>query len=150
MFAGAYRFGSCATTHVTTWSPVMPYGRGIMRLPDRQVVIGGRLAAPPTRNLTSSSHWYVASPPQATVHLRATRLDRDAAPIQFAAVGYSTTELLPDRWNREWHYRTSTDSPDLFPTLVGCWKIQLLDFDPEADVVVVELRGIIGPPRVAG
>ncbi|TMB77312.1 MAG: hypothetical protein E6J52_06115 [Chloroflexi bacterium] len=149
MFAGAYRFGSCATTTVTTWSPVMPFGRGIMRLPDRRVVIGGRLAAPPTRNLTSNSQWYVASSPKPMIQLRATRLDRNPPPIDFAAVGYSTTELLPSEWDRGWYYRTATTS-DVFPTLAGCWKIQLLDLDPEADVIVVELRGIIGPPRVAG
>ena len=64
-------------------------------------------------------------------------------------MGYSTTELLPSEWDRGWYYRTATTS-DVFPTLAGCWKIQLLDLDPEADVIVVELRGIIGPPRVAG
>jgi hypothetical protein len=113
-----------------------------MRLPDRPVIIGGRLGTAPTRNLTTFAQWYIAAEPQPMIHLRATRLDRDALPIEFDAIGYATPELYPAEWNRGWYYRTSPAAGALFPTTAGCWKIQLLDAR-EDDVVVVELRGVI-------
>jgi hypothetical protein len=142
MFAGAYRFGSCATTPALIWSLVMPYGRGILRLPDRPVIIGGRLATAPTRNLSTFAQWYVAARPEPMIRLRATRLDRDAPPIEFDAIGYATPEQYPAEWDRGWYYRTSPAAGDLFPTTAGCWKVQLMDAR-EDDVVVVELRGVI-------
>jgi hypothetical protein len=142
MFAGAYRRGSCATTPATRWVVSFPQDRRF--LPGaftRDVILGGRLATPTTRNLTVGSYWYVASAPLQEIKLRATRLDRDAPPLDLTATGYPTNEIYPDPWATGWYYRVAVDAVDLLPTSAGCWKVEWLD-GTDTDVVVVELWGV--------
>ena len=114
------------------------------------MLTGGRLATPPTRNLTVGAYWYVADAPRSAIKLRATQLDRDATPIEFTAVGFPANMIMSkpgqaNPWDQRWYYRTSVDFVDVFPTAAGCWKVQLVD-GRDDDVVVLELWGI-GPPR---
>jgi hypothetical protein len=140
-FAGAYRRGSCAATPDTTWG--VWFTQNGRRTPGytRQVVVGGRLATPTTRNLTVGSYWYVASAPLHEIKLRATRLDRDAPPLDLTATGYPTAEVYPDPWGTGWYYRVAVNAVDVLPTSAGCWKVEWLD-GTDTDVVVVELWGV--------
>jgi hypothetical protein len=147
VFAGAYRFGSCATTPTTTWRLTMAIGRGrVLDLPPRPMIIGGHLATQPIRNLWSGMTWWLADEPRPLIHLRATRLDRDTAPLDLEAFGRAAGEDYPKGFDHRWMYVTSAASSETLPTPSGCWKIAYLDGDPERDVIVVELRGV-APPR---
>jgi hypothetical protein len=143
VFAGAYRFGNCATSPTSVWDVNQPYGPRIFRQPERTLVAGGRLATYPTRNLTSGAVWFVADEQRPSITLRATRLDRDAPPIEFDAVGRASTEIFPGGWDRGWFYVASAAAAEVLPTPAGCWKVELVGGDPERDVIVVELRGLI-------
>jgi hypothetical protein len=144
--AGASRSATCAPTQTVTWgSYFFQFDRRMpgLTFPMR---VGGRLAAPPTRSLLVGSYWYLADSPRSQIRLRATRLDRDAPPIDFIAVGHAINQVAyasadpPDRWPPNWHYRTSIDFIDVFPTSAGCWKVAWVD-GSETDVIVFPLGG---------
>ena len=151
--AGAYHRGNCTTTTAAlTWgSYAMQYERRIS-IPPQPMLVSGRLAAPPTNNLVVGAYWYVAAPVRSEIALRATRIDRDAPPIDFSAVGYEINHVGypsgdadPERWPSNWQYRTSVDFVNVFPTAAGCWKVAWVG-GTETDVIVVDLWGVL-PPR---
>jgi hypothetical protein len=143
--AGAYRPASCAPTPTVLW------GSYFFQLDRRMpgitfpVRVGGRLAAQPTRRLLVGSYWFLADPPRPQIRLRATRLNRDAPPIEFVAVGHTINQVAyastdpPDRWPPNWYYRTSIEFIDVFPTSAGCWKVAWVD-GSETDVIVFDFR----------
>jgi hypothetical protein len=141
LFAGAYRRGSCVTTPDTTWG--VGFTQNGRRMPGGQtrvILVGGRLATPTARNLTVGSSVYLAAAPRLEIRLRATRLDRDATPLDLTATGYPTGEIYSDAWDTGWYYRISVAAVDVLPTSAGCWKVAWLD-GADTDVVVVELWG---------
>jgi hypothetical protein len=139
--AGAYRPAACATTPEQTWGWTFSQGARSYPGPSWTVVVAGRLATYPKRNLSPSDAWFIAADPRASIRLRATRLDRDMPPIDFEAIGRPINARLPEGFDRSWYYVNSVDTADHFPTVAGCWKVQLVDGDPERDVIVVSLRG---------
>lgn len=138
---------SCLTTPRTEWQPrrsALPAAwRATQDLPSWSMVVSGRLATSHSlRNIVAGTEWFIADEPRAFIRLRAERLDAPSIPIEFDAIGHAHANLLPDRWDRGWYYRTTVavGFDDRFPLRAGCWRIVWVD-GTEADFVTFLSKG---------
>jgi hypothetical protein len=101
------------------------------------MVLSGRLATFPLRNITVGTQWFVDDEAHPSIRLRAERIDRPGEFVDFHAVGYSLVPGLPDSWDRAWYYRVPVEYVERLPLQPGCWRVVLRDGDPSDSVTFV-------------